>query len=298
MKKNYVYALITIFIWSTMAATVKKILFDIPNLEALSISSYFAFVFLLIVNVINKTIKRMSDFSVKDYGVMSGLGFIGLFVYSALYYYGLAQLNSQEACILNYLWPIMLVIFSCIILKERMTAMKGLAMICSFIGIVIISMGNRVVMQGNTALGIISCVVAAACYGLFSALNKKADYNQNITMMVIWLVVAVCSMGLGLVTETWVPIRGIQWLGILWLGVVIDAIAYLFWALALKGVENTAKIANLAFLTPFLSLVVSAILLKEKIQMRSFVALIFIIGGILLQNLYEYVHVERRGKTL
>lgn len=293
MKKNYIYAFTTVLIWSTMAATVKKILFDIPNLEALSISSYFAFIFLLFINIKTGTIKEMRQLSVKDYGVMSGLGFIGLFVYSALYYYGLAQLSSQEACILNYLWPIMLVVFSCIILKERMTLMKGLAMVCSFAGIVILSTGDIGAANGNTALGIVSCVIAAACYGLFSVLNKRADYNQNISMMVIWLVVAVCSMVLGLLTENWVPIRGIQWLGILWLGVVIDAVAYLLWALALKGTENTAKIANLAFLTPFLSLVVSAVFLKEKIQLRAIIALIFIIGGILLQNFYEHV----RGKT-
>lgn len=137
-------------------------------------------------------------------------------------------------------------------------------------------------------MGIISSIIAAACYGLFSVLNKKADYNQNISMMVSWLVVAVCAMVVGLMIENWVSIKGVQWFGILWLGVVIDAVAYLLWALALKGAENTAQIANLAYLTPFLSLIVSAVFLKEKIELRAFAALIFIIGGILLQNFYEY----------
>lgn len=287
MKKNYIYAVVTVLIWSTMAATVKKMLYDIPNLEALSISSIFAFLFLLIINLINGAVKEMRKYSVKDYGVMSGLGFIGLFLYSALYYYGLAKLTSQEACILNYLWPIMLVIFSCIILKEKLTFTKGIAMLCSFVGIIILSSGKASFSTGNTTFGIISCIIAAACYGLFSVLNKKKDYNQNISMMVIWLVVAVCAMISGLLTENWVPIKGVQWLGILWIGIATDAVAYLLWALALKGVENTAKIANLAYLTPFLSLVVSAVFLKEKVQLRALIALLFIIGGILLQNIYE-----------
>lgn len=287
MKKNYLYAIITVFIWSTMAALVKALLFDIPNLEALSVSSWFAFFFLLIVNLKNGNIKKMKQYVLKDYGVMSGLGFLGLFLYSALYYYGLAQLTSQEACILNYLWPMMLVLFSCIILKEKMTVTKGVAMVCSFVGVVILSMGEKSAAGGNVTAGMISCIVAAACYGLFSVLNKKADYDQNIAMMVIWLVVAVCGMILGPVTEKWVPITGAQWLGILWLGVVVDAIAYLLWALALKGTGNTAQIANLAYLTPFLSLIVSAVFLKEKVELRAFAALVFIIGGILLQSLYE-----------
>lgn len=292
MKKNYIYAIIAVLIWSTMAAMVKKVLYDIPNLEALSISSFFAFIFLLIINLKNGVLKEMKKYSVKDYGIMSGLGFIGLFLYSALYYYGLAKLTSQEACILNYLWPIMLVVFSCIILKEKLTLTKGIAMLCSFVGILILSLGNGSFSSENTTFGIISCIIAAACYGLFSVLNKKADYNQNISMMIIWIVVAVCAMVSGLMTETWVPIKGTQWLGILWIGIATDAVAYLLWALALKGVNNTAKIANLAYLTPFLSLVVSAIFLKEKVQLRAFIALLFIIGGIFLQNIYESIRIK------
>ena len=288
MKKNYIYAISTVLIWATMAAMVKKMLFDIPNLQTLSISSVFAFLFLGLVNIKTGTIKLMKSYTVKEYGIMSGLGFVGMFVYSALYYYGLSQLSSQEACILNYLWPIMLVLFSCIILKEKLTVMKIVAMGCSFLGIVILSMGNGEATGGNTWLGIISCIIAAACYGLFSVLNKKADMNQNITMMIIWLTVAVCAGILGVLTENWVPIKGVQWLGMLWLGIVIDAVAYLLWALALKGTENTARIANLAYLTPFLSLIVSAVFLKEAIELQAVVALVFIIGGILLQSSRDF----------
>ncbi len=293
MKKNYIFAITTVFIWATMAAVVKKILFDIPNLEVLAISSYISSAFLLLVNFFTGKMKGFKQIKTRDIGVLSGLGFIGLFVYSALYYYGLSQLTSQEACIVNYLWPIMLVIFSCIILKEPLTGMKAFAMICSFVGIVILSMGSGENADGNTTLGIISCVIAAACYGLFSVLNKKCNYDQSISMMIFWLVAAVCSTILGLVTENWVAIGGEQWLGLLWLGIVVDAIAYLLWALALNGVKNSAKIANLAFLTPFMSLVVSAVLLNEKIELRAVVALVFIIGGILLQSFYEQKQEDR-----
>ena len=293
MKKNYIYALVTVFIWSTLAAVAKMLLADIPNLETLAISSIFSFVFLLVFNIINGSIRELKKYSLKDYGIMAGLGFLGLFMYSALYYYGLKQLSSQEACILNYLWPIMLVIFSSIILKEKMTVAKGLAMFCSFFGIIILSTGGGSAATGNVTAGMISCIVAAACYGLFSVLNKKVDYNQNIAMMVIWFVTAICAGILGLITEEWKPIEGTQWLGMLWLGVVIDAVAYLLWALALKGDGTTAKIANLAYLTPFLSLVVSAVVLKEQIQMRAVIALIFIVGGILLQSFYDYIRKNR-----
>ncbi|MGM9614908.1 MAG: DMT family transporter [Oscillospiraceae bacterium] len=285
MKKEYICGLTTVLIWATMAAMVKGLLTEIPQLETLSVSGAFAFAFLLLVNIQKGNLKKFRQFALKDFAAMAGLGFIGLFLYSALYYYGLSQLSSQEACILNYLWPIMLVLFSAILLREKLTPVKIAAMLCSFVGVILLTSGSGASPDGNRLLGIVSCILAAVCYGLFSVLNKKADYDQDITMMVIWLTVAVCAALLGAVTETWVPITGGQWLGILWLGVVIDAVAYLLWALALKGTDNTAAIANLAYLTPFLSLIVSAVFLHEKLYARTVIALLFIVGGILLQNL-------------
>ncbi len=272
-------------IWSTLATVVKLVLKDIPNFQALAISSAFAFVFLLILNIINGSIKEMKHYRIKDCLTMAGLGFLGLFMYSALYYYGIAELGSQEACILNYLWPMMIVIFACIILKERITVKKIIAMLMSFAGIVVLTLGSGGVSSGNRIFGIIACVTAAVCYGLFSVLNKKHSLNQNVTMMWIWFTTAVCSLVLSLIFENWQPIAGVQWLGIAWLGIVVNAVAYLLWAIALKGASDSAKIANLAYLVPFISIIISWLVLKEQITINAVFALVLIIGGILIQSI-------------
>ena len=286
MRKSYLYASITVLIWATLATVVKIILSDIPNFEALTISSVFAFVFLLIMNIINGSFKELKHYRLKDYLMMSGLGFLGLFLYSALYYYGISALSSQEACILNYLWPLMIVVFACILLKEKLTARKLIAMGMSFAGIVVLTVGTGgAASSGNRLWGIVACVTAAVCYGLFSVLNKKHSLNQNITMMWIWLTVSVCSLVFGLIFEKWQPIVGVQWLGLGWLGVVVNAVAYLLWAIALKNAEDSAKVANLAYLVPFLSIVLSSVVLKEQITVNMVIAVVLIVGGILLQSI-------------
>lgn len=285
MKKSYIYAGLTVLIWSTLATVVKLVLKDIPNFQALAISSAFAFVFLLILNIINGSIKEMKHYRIKDCLTMAGLGFLGLFMYSALYYYGIAELGSQEACILNYLWPMMIVIFACIILKERFTVKKIIAMLMSFAGIVVLTIGSGGGTSGNRLFGIIACVTAAVCYGLFSVLNKKHSLNQNVTMMWIWFTTALCSLVLSLIFENWQPIAGVQWLGIAWLGIVVNAVAYLLWAIALKGASDSAKIANLAYLVPFISIIISWLVLKEQITINAVFALLLIIGGILIQSI-------------
>ncbi len=286
MRKSYLYASITVLIWATLATVVKIILYDIPNFEALTISSVFAFVFLLIMNIINGSVKELKHYRLKNYLMMSGLGFLGLFLYSALYYYGISALSSQEACILNYLWPLMIVVFACILLKEKLTARKLIAMGMSFAGIVVLTVGTGgAASSGNRLWGIVACVTAAVCYGLFSVLNKKHSLNQNITMMWIWLTVSVCSLVSGMIYEKWQPIVGIQWLGLGWLGVVVNAVAYLLWAIALKNAEDSAKVANLAYLVPFLSIVLSSVVLKEQITVNMVIAVVLIVGGILLQSI-------------
>ena len=286
MRKSYLYASITVLIWATLATVVKIILSDIPNFEALTISSVFAFVFLLIMNIVNGSFKELKHYRLKDYLMMSGLGFLGLFLYSALYYYGISALSSQEACISYYLWPLMIVVFACILLKEKLTARKLIAMGMSFAGIVVLTVGTGgAASSGNRLWGIVACVTAAVCYGLFSVLNKKHSLNQNITMMWIWLTVSVCSLVFGLIFEKWQPIVGVQWLGLGWLGVVVNAVAYLLWAIALKNAEDSAKVANLAYLVPFLSIVLSSVVLKEQITVNMVIAVVLIVGGILLQSI-------------
>lgn len=287
MNKNFLLAIITVLIWSSIAPLVKLMLADLPNLEVLSISSFLATAFLIVLNIKTGNIKEMKNYNAKDYGIIFGLGFLGFFLYNALYYYGIGKLTSQIACILNYLWPMMIVVFSCVLLGEKMTFIKAFSVLCSFGGIVLLSVGGGVDGASNSVTGMVACIAAAVFYGLFSVLNKKVNYNQYISMMIFWFVCAFFSMLLGLATETWIPITAIGWLGIAWIGIVVNATAYLLWALALNKAENTAAIANLAYLTPFLSLILSAVILGEKITINAVFALLLIVGGILVQSIYE-----------
>ena len=295
MKKQYIYAAVSILVWSTLAAFTKKLLGTMPNFQVLFICAALAFLFMLVINVATGNIKKLRDYRVRDYLYMALLGFIGLFLYKALYNVGLANLTSQQACVINYLWPIMTVIFSCIILRERLTLAKAFAMVCSFVGIAILTGGIGGDLGGEVIFGIVGCFIAAACYGLFSVLNKKSGYDLKISMMLFWLVTAVISLPLGLIFETWVSVEGTSWLGFLWLGIMGDGLAYLTWAMALRGLKNTATVANLAYLTPFLSVIVSMVFLGEPFEYKTLIALVFIVGGILVQSMVAARH--RKGEN-
>ena len=281
MNSNF-YAAVTIILWGAMPALTKDLLNALPNFETLALSSLFAFLFLLAVNLRGGSL----NVSAEKIFTAAWLGFLGLFLYSAFFYYGLDRLSSQEACILNYLWPLMIVLFSCPILGEKLTRRKLLAVGMSFIGVVLVMFGGTSAdnLSAEKILGALSCVIAAACYGLFSVLNKKIRLEQKFAMMIIWATTAVCAGVSGFLFETWILPGLSQLVGLIWLGVLIDAVAYLTWALALEKTSNTARTANLAYLVPILAIFISTLIFGEQLSPAVIPALALILGGILINN--------------
>ena len=73
-----------------------------------------------------------------------------------------------------------------------------------------------------------------------------------------------------------------QFLGLLWIGIFTSAVAFTSWVLALEKGDIT-KISNLAYITPFLSLIWTGLILKEKISIYAVLGLVIIVLGIFVQ---------------
>jgi drug/metabolite transporter (DMT)-like permease len=70
---------------------------------------------------------------------------------------------------------------------------------------------------------------------------------------------------------------------IFWLGAIAHGLGFVTWFLALKY-GDTAKVSNIAFLTPFLSLIFIYLIIGEKIYFTSILGLFFIITGLIIQQ--------------
>ena len=283
MKKEYIYAIISILLWSTTATVTKLLLGNLDSMQILLLGSLFAFVFLFIINCIKGNLKEIKNYRLKDYFKIIIIGILGTFSYNLFLYLGIGTLQASQAFIINYLWPIMTVIFACLILKEKITIRKIIAIVISFAGVVIVSSnGNLLNIDKNSIIGTIYCILAAISYGLFSVLNKKQNYNKYTSMMLFYLTSFCISLIYILIAKKLFVPETNQSLGLIWIGIFTSAIAFTYWAIALeKG--DTAKISNIAYITPFLSLVWTSIILKEKLSLYSVLGLVIIILGIFIQ---------------
>ncbi len=283
MKKEYFYAGFAILSWSTIATISKLLLGSLDSMQITFISSAFAFAFLLVLNIIKGNMKLLKQYKASEYLVMSGIGILGIFIYHLFLYMGIDCMDASQAFIINYLWPIMSVLSACIILKEKMTVRKGIAILLSFAGVIIVTAnGNLLNIGKDTLTGALYCIIAAVSYGLFSTLNKKKDYDKYFSMMVFYFAATVVSLVYIIATKSSFILDAMQVTGLMWMGIFTNAIAFTFWAIALK-IGDTAKVSNLAYITPFLSMVWTTLFLPEKFNPYSLIGLSVIILGIFIQ---------------
>ena len=296
MKKSYLFAATAILCWSTVAVTSKLLLGAHNNFQVLWISALFAAVFLFVVNLANGNLKKLKDYKLKDYIISILIGLPGSFLYYVFYYAGTERMLASQAFIINYLWPIMSVLFACIILKEKMTVKKAIAIAISFLGVAIVAGGDVARLNGDLLFGAMFCILGAVSYGIFTSLNQKLNYNKTMTLMVSYFLTFILTTIINALDGALFLPHVEQMAGFLWNGIFTVAIANCCWVMALeKG--KIAKVSNLAYITPFLSGVWTSIFLNEKITLNAILGLVVIVLGIFIQlkdkEKSEYVPAKR-----
>ena len=282
IKKTYVLAGIAIFFWSTVATVSKLLLGTMDKFQVLCISAFIAALALFVVNLCTGRLRQLKTYGVKDYVHSISAGLLGNFFYYVFYYAGAERMPASQAFIVNYLWPIMSVVFACVLLKEKMTGRKVLAFALSFLGVVTVAGGDLLQFDGKILSGVALCAAGAVCYGAFTALNKKWNCDAQLGMMLSFAVSFLLSLLLNLARDAEWTLNGDQIAGLAWNGMCCMAFGSVCWALALKD-GNTAKVSNLAYITPFLSLVWVAVFLKEMPTPWSVAGLCLIVLGIFVQ---------------
>lgn len=282
MKKSYMLAATSIVLWSTMPTISKLLLGKMDSFQVLCVSALFASLFLLAVNLVTGNITRLKEYKAKDYVTTILIGLPGMFLYYVFFYTGTSLMLASQAFIVNYLWPIMSVLFACIILGEKMTPRKIIAILMSFAGVMIVTGADIANLSMKTVAGALFCAAGAVSYGIFTALNQKFRYDKRISMMLTLFVTFILTGIINIASGKPMALGGIEILGLAWNGMFSIGIATTCWQIALES-RNTAKISNLAYITPFLSLVWTFIVLKEPISIYSIIGLAVIVAGIFVQ---------------
>ena len=291
-QQSYIYAGLAIFFWSTVPTAFKISLGELDILPMLTIASLTSTLILLIVVLAGKKTYLLRITTPKELLNSAILGCINPFLYYLILLRAYQLLPAQVAQPLNMIWPIILVFLSVPILKQKIESKNFIALFISFIGVYIISSQGRLFKPGHSDLtGVLLATGSSIFWAFYFILNVKDKRDEGVKLLLnfafgsIYLIAAMIFSGKWLIEISFRGAAASVYVGIFEMG-----ITFLFWLKALRMAATTAKISNLVYLAPFVSLVFVHYILHEPVYYTTPVGLVLIISGIFFQN--------RRSKTM
>lgn len=284
-KKAYLFASVAILFWSTMSSAFKLTLNYIDATNLLFFASVTSLLILFLILLFTKQLSQLKEIRLKSILNSAFLGALNPFTYYLILFEAYNILKAQIAGTLNYFWPIVLVILSIPILKQKISYKSLIAIFISFFGIVIISTeGNLKSLESNNLLGIALAVGSALFWALYWIYNVKDQRSEIPKLFLNFLFGTIYIFLYIIIFKNFTVPSENAIIGSLYIGLFEMGLTYIFWLKALKLSINTAKVSNLVYLSPFIALLIIRITIGEQILLTTFIGLIFIIGGIILQK--------------
>jgi drug/metabolite transporter (DMT)-like permease len=183
-------------------------------------------------------------------------------------------------------WPIVLVFFSVILLKQKIGARSFIALFISFIGVYLIaSQGDPASFVIHQPFGVILAVGSSLIWSLYWVFNLKKAYDE-ISQLTLNFFFAVLYISLLMVLYS--GFHNLHPKGILlagYAGAFEMGITYILWLRAMKFSSTTDRISNLVYIAPFLSLIFIHFFVGESIYVTSVAGLTFIVLGIFIEKI-------------
>ncbi len=197
---------------------------------------------------------RLQDLRQPPLAWLHGVG--GLFGFHALYFASLARAPAATANLINYTWPLLIVLLSAALLGMRLTLRHGLGTALALAGCAILLSGGAAFPAG-AALGYALAAASAVVWALYSVLSRRFPGVPPGAMAGFCAGTAVLAGGTHLISEATVALDASAWAAVLALGLGPVGAAFVLWDRGMKR-GDPRLLGTLAFATPVLSTLILA----------------------------------------
>lgn len=190
------------------------------------------------------------------------------------------------ATLCYYLAPVFIVMFSPLVLKERLTLQKIISVCVALLGMVFVS-GILSGVDSANPLGILFGVMAAVLYATVVFINKRIKnvdaYDKTAFQFGISLVITLpYSLFTEKLSSDMFDLRSI--ILILTVGIIHTGVAYILYFSSLKDIKaHTAAIFS--YIDPILALILSFLILKETMGVFEAIGAILVLSGAFLSEI-------------
>lgn len=208
------------------------------------------------------------------------VGIGGLFGYHALYFLALRFAPPAEAGLLNYLWPLLIVLFSSLLPGERLLPHHIIGALLGLAGTVLLFAGSS---GGGFAPGqvpgLIAAFVAAFVWAAYSVMSRKFKAVPTDAVAGFCLATALLAALVHRLVEITIwPDTTAQWLAIAALGVGPVGAAFYAWDIGMKR-GDIRVLGAASYATPLLSTAFLILAGFAKASASIAIAAILIAGG-------------------
>jgi len=214
------------------------------------------------------------------------LGIINPFLYYIVLFKAYDILPAQEAQAINYTWALMLTYLSVIFLKQKITLSDIVAGIICYFGVLIISTkGEPFSLNFSDINGVLLALFSTILWSMYWILNTKAKVDPIVGLFSNFILSLPIIVIFFLLTQP-LEIPSLSGLSAaIYVGVFEMGLTFFFWLKAMQSAISTAKIANLIFISPFISLIFIYFIIGEEIYISTIIGLSTIIIGLIIQQI-------------
>lgn len=208
------------------------------------------------------------------------LGLFGLFGYHALYFTALRLAPPAESGLINYLWPLLIVLFSAFLPGERLRAHHVIGAGLGFVGTIVLIGGRaQLGVASDFIPGYAAALVAAFVWAIYSVLSRKfASVPTDAVAgfcLVTSLLAALCHVTFE--TTVW-PAHATEWLAVIGLGLGPVGAAFYVWDVGMKR-GDIRVLGAASYAAPVLSTIFLVLAGYAAATLSLVIAAVLIAGG-------------------
>ncbi|MBW4933957.1 DMT family transporter [Marinobacter sp. F4206] len=284
-KQAMLFGLATVLLWSTVATAFKLALRELAPVEMLLIACASSVVVIGTILTLQGRLPQVFELSGRQYLQSFGMGLINPCLYYFVLFGAFDRLPAQEAQPLNYTWALVLAYLSVPFLGQRLRKLDILAGLVCYAGVVVIATRGAVTsLSFSDPLGVSLAIGSTLIWASYWILATRDTRDPVVGLFLNFLFgLPVIALICGLTEGFGLPSAG-SLAAAVYVGAFEMGIAFVLWSYAMKKAENTSKVSNLIFISPFLSLVFIYFILGEQILPSTYTGLVLIVAGLWLQQ--------------
>ena len=285
-QRAFVYAIAAVLLWSTVATAFKITLSHFSPTQMVAAASLVSAVSLLGVCAWQGKLSLIGKTFVANPLYFLLLGLINPLCYYLILFKAYELLPASQAQPINYSWAITLTLMAAVFLKQKIRAQDWIACAFGYVGVLVIAtQGDVLSLQFDSPTGVGLALLSTLLWAGYWILNTKNKSDPVVGVLLGFLVALPIAFALAWIEGLGWPSLPSAWLAVSYVGLFEMGITFVLWVSAMKLTNNTARISNLIFISPFISLMLLATIIGEAIHPATVVGLALIVTGLVIQQL-------------